>query len=39
VAIASDAAPGGLVASVTSLNFGAGVSFDVAASPRQDWRQ
>jgi hypothetical protein len=39
VAIAHNAAPGGVVASVTSLNFASGVSFDTQASPRQDWRQ
>jgi hypothetical protein len=39
VQISHDAAPGGLVAGVTSLSFGSGVSFDVAASPRQDFRQ
>jgi hypothetical protein len=39
VQISHTAAPGGLVASVTSLSFGSGVSFDVAASPRQDFRQ
>lgn len=39
VQISHNAAPGGLVASVTSLSFGNGVSFDVAASPRQDFRQ
>ena len=39
VSIAHDSAPGGVVASVTSLNFGTGVSFDVTASPRQAVRQ
>jgi len=39
VQISHTAAPGGLVASVTSLSFASGVSFDVAASPRQDFRQ
>jgi hypothetical protein len=31
-------APGAIVANVTSLSFGQGVSFDTPASPRQDWR-
>ena len=31
-------APGSVVANVTSLSFGQGVSFDTPANPRQDWR-
>jgi hypothetical protein len=31
-------APGAIVANVTSLSFGGGVSFDAPATPRQDWR-
>lgn len=39
VQISHTAAPGGIVATVTSLSFASGVSFDAAASPRQDFRQ
>jgi hypothetical protein len=38
VQIAHTAPPGGLIANVTSLSFGSGVSFDTPASPRQDFR-
>jgi hypothetical protein len=33
----SSGAPGALIANVTSLSFGQGVSFDTPAGPRQDW--
>jgi len=33
----SSGAPGALIANVTSLSFGQGVSFDTPAAPRQDW--
>jgi hypothetical protein len=36
--IAHDGPPGGVIANVTTLNFGSGVSFDTPASPRQDLR-
>jgi uncharacterized repeat protein (TIGR01451 family) len=39
VLIAHDGPPGSLIANVTSLSFGSGVSFDTPASPRQDVRQ
>jgi hypothetical protein len=38
VQIAHDGPPGALIANVTSLSFGSGVSFDTPASPRQDFR-
>ena len=38
VYIAHDGPPGSLIANVTSLSFGSGVSFDTPASPRQDFR-
>jgi hypothetical protein len=37
VSVAYLGAPGSLAVTVTSLNFTAGVSFDVTAQPRQDW--
>jgi hypothetical protein len=38
VQIAHNGPPGALIANVTSLSFGSGVSFDTPASPRQDFR-
>lgn len=38
VQISHTGAPGALLATVTSISFGNGVSFDVPASPRQDYR-
>jgi len=38
VTIAHDGPPGAMIANVTSLNFGLGISFDTPASPRQDYR-
>jgi uncharacterized repeat protein (TIGR01451 family) len=38
VAIAHDGPPGAVMATITSVNFGSGVSFDTPASPRQDRR-
>ena len=38
VQIAHTGPPGALIANVTSLSFGSGVSFDTPASPRQDFR-
>jgi uncharacterized repeat protein (TIGR01451 family) len=39
VSIAHDGPPGSLIANITSMSFGSGVSFDTPASPRQDNRQ
>jgi hypothetical protein len=38
VQIAHSGPPGALIANVTSLSFGSGVSFDTPASLRQDFR-
>jgi hypothetical protein len=37
VLIAHDGPPGAVIANVTSMGFGSGVSFDTPASPRQDF--